>query len=278
MRIERGTRAVVTGGGSGFGRALAFDLAARGARVLVSDVDEASADKVCDELRENGAIAAAQRCDVAEMSEVDALRDRAETLWGGTDFLANNAGLAVVGKLEEIPIEDFRVEMDVNLWGVIYGCRAFLPEMKRAKKGAILNVASAAGLLCPPMMGPYNITKAGVVALSETLRAETKHDGITVTVLCPTFFRTNIAKSTRSSDPRMTKLSSKLVDGSRWSAEKVAKVALRGVESGALYVIPQADGKVMWRAKRALGSAFFDMLGTLNNSRVLDRFAGRGAK
>lgn len=264
MRIPKDARAIVTGAGSGFGRAVSQELAKRGARVLASDLDLASAEATAKDIGGK-----AMKADVRDARDVEALVRFAEHEWGGVDILVNNAGVAVVGRVGEVSLEDWRFEVDVNLMGVIYGCHYAVPVMRKQKRGWILNVASAAGLLSAPMMAPYNVTKAGVVAMTETLRAELKNDGVSVSVLCPTFFRTNIHKAQRSPEDLRAK-TEKLVTQAKWSAEEIAKVAVDGLERGTLYVIPQADGKIMWRAKRALGQRFYTVVG-LMAGRVISR-------
>src|SRR4051794_35500161 len=182
--LPKNPRVVVTGGGSGLGRALSIELAKRDARILAADIDERGARETIDLLK--GTEAHFERCDVAKLDDVNRLADRADALFGGADLVINNAGVAVGGKVGEIPVDDWKWIVDINLWGVIYGCHVFAPRFRKQKSGAFLNVASAAGLLCAPMMGPYNVTKAGVVALSETLSGELAGDGIGVSVLCPT--------------------------------------------------------------------------------------------
>jgi NAD(P)-dependent dehydrogenase (short-subunit alcohol dehydrogenase family) len=259
-KIPNDARAVVTGAGSGFGRAVTLELAKRGAHVLASDVDMKAAEETAALVRGAGGHAEAVRADVRSESEVKALIDGALDRWGRLDVLVNNAGVAVVGAVGEVPLEDWRFEIDVNLFGVILGCHFAVPAMKQARRGWILNVASAAGIISAPLMGPYNVTKAGVIALSETLRSELEEDGVSVSVLCPTFFRTNIHKSQRSNE-RLRQASSRMVEGAKWTAERVAKIAIRDLERGQLYVIPQMDGKLVWRAKRALGGTFYAFAG-----------------
>lgn len=259
-RLDRGARAVVTGGGSGLGRALCQELAGRGARVLVTDVNETTAKETAAMLRDAGSEAHAMQVDVRDPQRVAAMEARATELWGGTDVLVNNAGLAVVGELGLIPIEEWQFQVDVNLMGVIWGCHYFGPKMVAQKSGFILNVASSAGLLAAPTMGPYNVTKAGVVALSETLFAEIGPKGVQVSALCPTFLRTNIHKGTRAFGGGTGEKTDKLVTEAKWSAEQVAKVAVDELLEGRLYIIPQTDGKVLWRAKRALGQNFYAAL------------------
>ncbi len=259
-KIPSDASAIVTGAGSGFGRAIAIELGKRGAHVIASDVDVATAEETAALVKDAGGHAEALRADVRKEGDVKSLVDRAIDRFGRIDVLVNNAGVAVVGPVGDVSLDDWRFEIEVNLLGVIYGCHYAVPEMKRAGRGWILNVASAAGLLSAPMMGPYNVTKAGVVALSETMRGELDDTNVNVSVLCPTFFRTNIHKSQRSPD-QLRASSAKLVENAKWSAEDVARVALRGLERGTLYVIPQVDGKVMWRAKRLMGAGFYAIAG-----------------
>jgi NAD(P)-dependent dehydrogenase (short-subunit alcohol dehydrogenase family) len=267
-QIPRGASAIVTGAGSGLGRALSLELASRGVSVLASDVDLATAEETVAKARAAGGTAEAARADVRHDAEVKALVDQALDRWGRLDVMVNNAGVAVAGAVGEVPLDDWRFEIDVNLYGVIYGCHYAVPVMKRAGRGWILNVASAAGFVAAPLMGPYNVTKAGVISLSETLRTELEEDGIAVTALCPTFFRTNIHKAQRSAE-HLRKASEKMVAGAKWSAEEVARLAVRGLERGQLYVIPQTDGKLAWRAKRMLGDTFYAFAGKVARKQIL---------
>lgn len=271
MSFPERPRAVITGAASGFGRAVALRLASRRGRLVLGDIDEAGLDETATLVREAGGEVRTARCDVRVADEVEALAVLADEAFGGTDILVNNAGVAVAGPIGDVTLEDWRWQIDINLWGVIYGCHFFVPRMREAGRGYILNVASSAGLLCVPEMGPYNVTKAGVVALSETLYGELSGSGVRVSALCPTFFRTNIHKNARSSKPENQEQAAKLVTNAKWSAEQIADVALAALEVGELYVVPQTDGKVLWRAKRMLGQRFYGVLGRLSKSqRLLD--------
>jgi NAD(P)-dependent dehydrogenase (short-subunit alcohol dehydrogenase family) len=221
-------RAVVTGAGSGLGRALCVELAARGARVLASDIDEDAARATAEACRS----AAWMRCDVSKLAEVEALAEAAEEKLGGVDLIVNNAGVAVAGRVGEIPIADWHWLMGVNLWGVIHGCHVFVPRLRRQRRGHILNVASVAGLIHLPPLAAYNVSKAGVVALSETLRFELHREGIGVTVLCPTFFASNIGVSAR---------------GPATATAVAAKTI----------VMPMRDGRWVHRLKRLVPERFF---------------------
>jgi short-subunit dehydrogenase len=208
---------------------------------------------------------------VRESGQVSELSRAARQWLGHTDLLVNNAGVAVAGPVEEVSLEDWRWIMDINLWGVIYGCRAFVPEMKQRARGYVVNVASAAGLISLPEMAPYNVTKAAVVALSETMHAELRPAGVHVSVLCPTFFKTNIHTNGRGViDDRRRAVIGKLMERSRLQAPDVAKLALDAVARNHLYAVPMSDGRAMWRLKRLAPAGFSRLLGSATLRRRLD--------
>lgn len=254
MSFPRSPRAVVTGAGSGLGRAFCVELARRGAHILASDLDEAAA-RATAELCPGGQ-AQAMRCDVSRLADVEALADAADARLGGVDLVINNAGVAASGRIGEISIADWQWLLGVNLWGVIHGCHVFAPRLRRQRSGHILNVASLAGLVHLPPLAPYNVAKAGVVALSETLRYELERDRVGVTVLCPSFFASNITTALRGSDSTR-RLGVKVLAGSRTSAAAIAREALDGAAHGEFLVIPMAHGRWAWRLKRLAPKRFF---------------------
>ncbi len=257
MALPERPRVVVTGAGSGLGRALCLVLAKRDARVIVSDVSAARAEETARMMR--GGEAVVVQCDVSRASEVERLADETYERIGGVDLLINNAGVAVAGEIGEVPLADWEWILGVNLWGVIHGCHYFAPRMRKNGGGHILNVASAAGLLSGPMMAPYNVTKAGVVALSETLRADLAGDRVGVSVLCPTFFQTNIGESGRGADHLKPVIAQLLASG-KLTAEDVARIALEGCDKNELYIAPHADGRWMWRMKRLAPGSFYNYI------------------
>lgn len=249
MALE-GSTAVITGAASGLGRALALELARGGGAIMIADVDMDGASETAELVRRAGGTAHIAECDVRKWEQVEALAERSRAELGAIDVLCNNAGVAVGGPFEEIELEHWEWCIDVNLWGVIYGCRAFLPAMRQRGKGYVLNVASAAGLLNPPELGPYNVTKSAVVGLSETLFAE-YGPAVRVSVLCPTFFKTGIADNAKGAlGERQAKITRKLMERSKVQAPDVAKAALEGLERGDLHIVPMNDGRVMWGLKR----------------------------
>jgi NAD(P)-dependent dehydrogenase (short-subunit alcohol dehydrogenase family) len=254
MRLPERPRAVITGAGSGLGRALCLELAQRQGRLLVSDVNEAEARETVRRVGLAGGEAWAVACDVTRPEQVDALASECERVLGGVDLVVNNAGVAVAGEVGKLPLGEWKRVLDVNLWGVIHGCHSFVPLLRRQGSGHVLNISSAAGLLSAPFMAPYNASKAAVVSLSETLLAELRPAGIGVSVVCPTFFRTNIAAAWHAEPDeegqRLRALAAMLVDRSPVGPDEIARACVRGVEEDAFYVVPMSAGRWLWRIKR----------------------------
>src|SRR5512140_681262 len=224
MALPHAPRTVITGAGSGFGRALAVHVAARKAHLVLSDVDEAGCAETARLALAAGASSAmCVRCDVSKLEDVQALE---KATVGDVDLVVNNAGVSSGGLIGEAPIEDWRWTLDIDLYGVIHGCHVFVPRLRKQGHGHVLNVASAAGLLTAPSMGAYNVAKAGVIALSETLAAEVAGTKIGVTVLCPTFFKTNIVKGGRFPNEKERVIGQKLVDRGK-TAEEIAAKSIR---------------------------------------------------
>ena len=265
MKLSKQTRAVITGAGSGLGRAFAEELACKGAKLVLSDIGEEGLQETARRVRGAGAgDVVVQTADVRSAIEVELLASLADDRWGGSDLVINNAGVAVSGSVGDVPLEDWQWIIGVNLLGVIHGCHAFVPRFRKSRSGHVLNVASAAGLISLPKMAPYNVTKAGVVALSESLRAELSGSGVGVSVLCPSFFKTNIVKSGRTTGIREgSDFGEKLMARAKTDARGVAAAALKGVEDDDLYVVPMADARWMWRVERAMPSMIGKVLGAV---------------
>lgn len=250
--ISANAKAVVTGAGSGIGRAFALELARRGGQVICADINAERAAETAELIADLGKGSAHPvTCDVSKRDDVAALAEQAQEIFGGAPTLViNNAGVGIGGKpVGEIGLADWDWALGINLWGVIYGCEAFTPLLRAAGRGGIINVASAAGFAAAPSMGPYNVSKAGVMSLSETMAAELSGSGVTVTVLCPTFVKTNVAK-----DGRITSgasgVAEKLMDLSGLSPDKVAARTLDAHDAHRLYVVPQIDANIIWHLKR----------------------------
>ena len=256
MGLSKQPRAVVTGAGSGLGRAFCIEIVKRNGRVIASDIDEGAA-RATAELLKGAAVPA--RCDVTKLDDVEALALLAEKELGGVDLVVNNAGVAVGGRVGEVSIEDWRWQISINLFGVIHGCHVFVPRLRKQDYGHIINIASAAGFAGMPLMAPYCVTKSGVMALSEALYGELGATKVGVTVVCPTFFQTNIAKSSRGPGEGMQQmrgLTEKMMAASKVTAEDVARHALKTAAAGDLYAVPMADARWLWRVKRLMPQRF----------------------
>jgi NAD(P)-dependent dehydrogenase (short-subunit alcohol dehydrogenase family) len=191
-----GKVAIVTGGASGIGRGMAEELIQRGAQVIIADIEEAA---LCDAAAEIGAIGI--RTDVSDRVSMQGLRDAVIGRFGTLHILCNNAGVAPVGKISDMTVNDWTWILGVNLWGCIHGVELFLPIMLRNEAGGhMINTASMGGLFVAPNLGGYCVTKYAVVGLSETLALELAADKskVGVTVLCPGHVATKITSSTRN--------------------------------------------------------------------------------
>ncbi|MBF6496403.1 SDR family NAD(P)-dependent oxidoreductase [Nocardia cyriacigeorgica] len=262
----RDAKAVVTGAGSGIGRAFALELAARGGEVVCADIDKDRADETVRLIeRHHGRPAHAFFCDVAQRADVLRLADFAEEVFAGPPtVVVNNAGVGIGGKpVGDIGFDDWDWAIGINLWGVVHGCEIFAPRLRAAGRGGIVNVASAAGFAAAPGMAVYNTSKAAVLSLTETMYAELAGSGVAVTALCPTFVKTNVV-----ADGRITSGPSRLADQlMRWtgfSPERVAAGALDALDHGRLYVLPQLDARLVWQLKRTFPATYAQALGLLN--------------
>jgi NAD(P)-dependent dehydrogenase (short-subunit alcohol dehydrogenase family) len=248
--------AVITGGGSGIGRALALAFARAGARIVVADVDEAAMAETARGVRALGRAVLAVRTDVSELPQVESLADRAFQSFGAVHLLCNNAGVALSGGLERATRQDWQWAIGVNLWGVIHGLLAFLPRMiAQGPGGHVLNSASMAGLIASQGLGVYNTTKYAVVGLSETLAKDLRPYGIGVTVLCPMGVATRIGEAERTrpaalrNPPGRAQASSVQLIGRTLTAEEVADQALAAIRERELYVITHDEALELLRRR-----------------------------
>ena len=248
---SRDAAAVITGAGSGIGAAFAVELARKGGRVVCSDIDENAARATADAINTEGGDALALRCDVSQIDDVHCLAADAQDWFGGPPTVViNNAGVGAGGlPIGEVSLDDWHWVLGINLWGPIHGCHVFAPILREAGYGGIINVASAAAFGAAPGMAAYNVSKAGVLSLSETLAAELSGTGVNVTVLCPTFVKTNIVEAGRIS-ARSTQLADRLMRWTGFSPERVARTCLDTLDRGGLYCMPQPDARIGWGIKR----------------------------
>lgn len=261
-RTSYASQAVVTGAGSGIGRAFAVELARRGGQVVCADLNRARAEQTASLILSQGHSALPVRCDVAQWSDVQLLAQQSEQWFGQyASLVINNAGVGLGGEhIEDISLADWEWIMSINLWGVIHGCRAFVPGLRALRQGGILNVASAASFGAGPLMGAYNTTKAAVLALTETLAGELTGSGVTASVLCPTMVKTDIIANARLSGP-MRSLGGSLMARTSLPPEQLVTAALNAFDAGQLHILPQFDAKLAWLGKRASPALFTRAMG-----------------
>ena len=244
----RARGAVVTGGASGIGRAMAFALARDGARVVVADVDDRGMDEVVHQIAARGGEAVAIRTDVSDRAQVEALAARAFEAFGGVHVLCNNAGVVTHGGLEAATHRDWQWVLGVNLWGVIHGIEAFVPRMIAQKAGGhIVNTASMAGLIATRGLGVYNTSKYAVVGLSETLAKDLKPYRIGVSVLCPMGVETQIRAAARNRPESLRNAQDVAAEpveliGRTLAPETVAEMVMAAIREDRLYVITHDEG------------------------------------
>lgn len=200
MYEVEGKTAVVTGAASGIGLGMARSFAAAGTSVALADIESDRLDRAVAELRSNGHAAIGVRTDVSDEAQVQALAEAALTEFGAVHVVANNAGIGTGGAVDELSLDDWRWTLDVDLWGVIYGVRTFLPLLKEQGEGHITATSSMAGLLGGPVLGAYHVAKHGVVALMDTVRIELElaKSAVRASVLCPGPVDTDVVRSERN--------------------------------------------------------------------------------
>lgn len=246
--------ALVTGGGSGIGRAFCLALAQRDWHVFVADVNLAAAEQVAGEIEASGGLATACALDVTRPQDWNELRTRLE--FGSDPFglLVNSAGVLVTGALTENSVHDLRHVVDVNLMGAMLGCQTMLPMLRDSRSTAaprgVINVASIFAAVAPPGFAAYNATKAGVVALTESLRGELAPAGLSATVVLPGITPTKLFSTARYAHPSHAEVCQQFVSASKITAEQVAREALEAAERGRLYAVVGRRSRWYWRLKR----------------------------
>ena len=258
MKELKGKVAAVTGAASGLGRAMARAFAAEGMRLALADVDEAGLKATLE-----GCSGFCMKVDVSKAAEVDAFAERTARELGGIHLVCNNAGVALSGPVWENSEAEWQWILGVNLWGVIHGVRAFAPRLLAQDEGHIVNTASVAGLISPPGMGAYCVSKHAVVTLTESLYQDLRQRGSRVgaSVLCPAYVPTGIAGSSgpevagKSKERLATEtMMRKAVSAGKLSADDVARAVVAAVKEERFYVLthPAIKGAVRARMEDVL--------------------------
>jgi NAD(P)-dependent dehydrogenase (short-subunit alcohol dehydrogenase family) len=276
MKSFRGRTAVITGAASGFGLEVARIAAREGMRVVMADVQQDALARAAGEIGADGAEVLPFRLDVSRAVEVEALAEAARQRFGAPHFVFNNAGVGCGGLIWENTLQDWQWVLGVNLMGVVHGVRSFTPMMLQAAaqdpgyEGHIVNTASMAGLVNPPNMGVYNVSKHAVVSLSETLYQDLRlvTDQVTASVLCPFFVSTGITRSERNRPPELASavptrsqrigqaMGDKAVGSGKVSAAMVAQFVFEALRAQRFYIYshPQALAGVQDRLEDVLQS------------------------
>ena len=258
MKIFTGRVAVVTGAASGIGLATATRFAEEGMKVVLADIEEPALEAALKKLRGAGHEVLGVPTDVSNWEAMQALADAAIAAYGVVNLVHNNAGVVVSGPIEELSISDWEWVLGVDLWSVIYGIKAFLPLIKAAGEGHIINTASTAGLQGPKGIAPYTAAKFGVVGITETLRLELEDENssVSASVLCPGAINTQIvlSKRNRTQESAANHRSSDVEKGFEANAGallandgmdplEVANLIIKGVMANDFWIITHPDWK-----------------------------------
>lgn len=245
--------AAITGAAGGIGRALALQLADRGARLAISDIDADRLEETARRVRERGAEVDCARVDVSDRASVYAWAERVVETFGAVHLIINNAGVSVTASVDDLSYEDFEWLMSINFWGVVYGTKAFLPHLRRAERGHVVNISSIFGIVGVPCQAAYNAAKFGVRGFTESLRAELELDDASVSATCvhPGGVKTGIARAgrvgatgplDRTRDEVVEEFEEKLA---RLSPEKAARQIVDGVRRDKRRVLVGRDARLI---------------------------------
>ena len=269
MQICAGQVAVITGGASGIGLALAECLGALGVKIMLADIEENALQHAVAALVTAGIDAVGQATDVSRADAVEQLRDRTLAQFGRADIVCNNAGVvSPYGNIWEAPVEDWDWVFGVNLWGVIHGIRSFVPILRAQGSGHVVNTASLAGIGIVPFNGVYNASKHAVVSITETLRAEldTEQGAVGATVVCPGLVATRIGQSDRNRPVRaqthrapheqqVKPMPASAAANAPLAPENVAQQIVRAIETNQLYLATNPGSAAFVAARQARLSA-----------------------
>lgn len=260
-------RILITGAAGGLGLAMAKKYASEGWAVCIADIQDEEGARVASELAgQHGNDCFFQHLDITNEEHWQQLADAISVRWSGLDALVNYAGVASSGDIDALPLSDFQWTIDINLMGTVKGCYYCVPLLKESK-GTLINVASMAGLLHMGGMSAYNVSKAGMVALSEGLLSELEPYGVCVSVVCPVCFQSNLLKSMRSSNADAVKVAGKLHASSGITADDIATIVFEESGKGKHYILgARSRDRFIWRLKRYLPDLYLTLM--KNNARI----------
>lgn len=244
--------ALVTGAGSGIGRATALRFAELGAQLVLCDINKSTLAETAGLVTEKGGKPVLEQADVSDWDDMQRLASRVHKRYEALDILVNNAGVATAGDFLSTPIDDWHWVLGINVMGVVHGCKLFGQRMAQAGRGHIVNIASAAGYYAAPDMSCYSASKHAVMGLTESLRLEMAEFGIGVSAICPGVINTNIVKVMRTSG-HMTEVQGKITDIYRrrnYGPELVAEAVVSAIEGNRAIVPVSPEAWALYAAKR----------------------------
>lgn len=254
------TRLLITGGATGLGKSIALVWAQNqkaNVNICIADINQERGDATVAELKALGAGAFYAHCDISKQEDIDNLRLEIHQQWQGVDIVINNAGVASGGSLKGEDIDQWQWIFDINLFGMVRVSQSFYDDFKTQGHGYFINIASQAGLTPIPFMNSYNAVKSAVVGLSETMKLELAFDNIDVSVVCPSFFKTNLDESMRTSEPAMKKMMDRAFDKSDISAEQVAMAIYQQAQKRTFLILTHKLGKQAFLMKKLMPNAMY---------------------
>ncbi len=253
MKILKDKVAVVTGAGSGIGQATAIALAKEGCHLALADINQAGMEATADDVQKSGVEVSQHKIDVANRKDMERFVEEVIDHHGRVHIIVNNAGVSVFADFVEQSIEDIEWVLGINLWGVIYGCKLFLPHLQKEEEGHIVNVSSTSGIFPTPKMSTYTTSKFAVRGLSETLRLELAKHNIGVTSVHPGMIKTNIPHATKYQEKDKKKQETGAAMFSRFGhpPEKAAHKIVKGIKNNSQRVLIGPEAYVIDMLKRA---------------------------
>ncbi len=253
MKTLQGKVVVITGAASGIGQALAFALAAKGAKLLLADLNEAGLQATATQARlasAGGAQVLTLTTDTGSEAAIFALADFCKAHYGAADVVVNNAGVGLVSSVENLKTEDAQWVMDINFWGVVHGCRAFLPQLKTRPEALLVNVSSIFAMVSIPTQSIYNAAKAAVRGFSDALRQELREGPVGVLCVHPGGIQTNIVNNARMPDLSLIEMSApqlqqSFAQNAMTTPAAAAQAIVDAIEQGKTRLMIGADAKVM---------------------------------
>ena len=250
MRTLKNKVVVITGAASGIGRALALECGARGAHLLLADLNQAGLTDLVQQLHSGGVTCHSHQMDTGCEADVFAMAQTCQSLFGAADVLINNAGVTLVSSVEKLQTADAQWLMNINFWGVVHGCRAFIPQLRSRPEALLVNVSSIFAMVSVPSQSMYNAAKAAVRGFSDSLREELRESPVGVLCVHPGGIRTNIANSARMADMSLMLVSAAQMrlgfeTQARTTPEQAALAIVQAILSGKTRLLIGADAKIL---------------------------------